>query len=45
MYVGVPEHHKNTIAKVKTADKCLICVMSIRKDKEIIPTVSLLPTM
>jgi predicted RNA-binding protein len=34
---GVSQRHKNTIAKVKLGDKCLIYVMSTKKDKEIIP--------
>jgi len=34
---GVQEKHRNTIAKVKPGDKCLIYVMSTRKDDEIIP--------
>lgn len=34
---GVQERHRNTIAKVKSGDKCLIYVMSTRKDNEIIP--------
>ncbi len=34
---GVPERHKNTIARVKPGDKCLIYVMSTKKDGEIIP--------
>jgi len=34
---GVSQRHKNTIAKVKPGDKCLIYVMSTRKNKEVIP--------
>lgn len=34
---GVADRHKNTIAKVKPGDKCLIYVMSTKKDKETIP--------
>ena len=34
---GVQEKHRNTIAKVKPGDKCLIYVMSTRKDDEVIP--------
>ena len=34
---GVPQRHKNTIAKVKPGDKCLIYVMSTKKDKGVIP--------
>jgi len=34
---GVQEKHRNTIAKVKPGDKCLIYVMSTKKDDEIIP--------
>ena len=34
---GVQEKHRNTIAKVKPGDKCLIYVMSTNKDDEIIP--------
>ena len=34
---GVADRHKNTIAKVKPGDKCLIYVMSTKKDKEVIP--------
>jgi predicted RNA-binding protein len=34
---GVAERHRNTIARVKPGDKCLIYVMSHRKDKEIVP--------
>ena len=31
------EKHRNTIAKVKPGDKCLIYVMSTKKDNETIP--------
>lgn len=34
---GVQEKHRNTIAKVKPGDKCLIYVMSTKKDDEIVP--------
>jgi len=34
---GVPHRHKNTIAKVKPDDKCLIYVMSTKRNKDIIP--------
>jgi len=34
---GVQEKHRNTIAKVKPGDKCLIYVMSTKKDDELIP--------
>jgi len=34
---GVQEKHKNTIAKVKPGDKCLIYVMSTKKDDGLIP--------
>ena len=34
---GVAERHQNTIAKVKPGDKCLVYVMSTKKDGEIIP--------
>jgi len=34
---GVQEKHRNTIARVKPGDKCLIYVMSTKKDDEIIP--------
>jgi len=34
---GVQEKHCNTIAKVKPGDKCLIYVMSTKKDDELIP--------
>ncbi|HIP25258.1 MAG TPA: EVE domain-containing protein [Archaeoglobus profundus] len=34
---GVPQRHKNTIAKVKPGDRCIIYVMSTKRDKEIIP--------
>ncbi|MBO8180196.1 MAG: EVE domain-containing protein [Archaeoglobus sp.] len=34
---GVQEKHRNTIAKVKPGDKCLIYVMSTKKDDEVIP--------
>lgn len=34
---GVPERHRNTIAMVKPGDKCLIYVMSSRKEKQTIP--------
>jgi len=34
---GVAERHSNTIAKVKPKDKCLIYVLSTKKNKEIIP--------
>lgn len=35
---GVQEKHRNTIAKVKLGDKCLIYVMSTKKDDELIPS-------
>ena len=34
---GVQEKHRNTIAKVKPGDRCLIYVMSTKKDDELIP--------
>ena len=34
---GVQKKHRNTIAKVKPSDKCLIYVMSTKKDDELIP--------
>jgi len=34
---GVQEKHRNTIARVKPGDKCVIYVMSTKKDDEIIP--------
>jgi predicted RNA-binding protein len=34
---GVQERHRNTIAKAKPGDKCLIYVMSAKRDKEVIP--------
>ena len=34
---GVQEKHRNTIAKVKPGDKCLIYVISTKKDDKIIP--------
>ncbi len=34
---GVQQRHKNTIAKVKPGDKCLIYVMSTKRDKDVIP--------
>ena len=34
---GVQEKHRNTIAKVKPGDKCLIYVMSTKKGDEVIP--------
>jgi len=34
---GVAGRHSNTIAKVKPKDKCLIYVISTKKNKEIIP--------
>jgi len=34
---GVAERHRNTIARVKPGDKCLIYVMSTKKNSEIIP--------
>ncbi len=34
---GVSQRHKNTIANVKQGDKCLIYVMSTKKNQETIP--------
>ena len=34
---GVQEKHRNTIGKVNAGDKCLIYVMSTKKDDELIP--------
>ena len=34
---GVQEKHRNTIAKVKLGDKCLIYIMSTKKGDEVIP--------
>ena len=34
---GVSQRHRNTIAKVKPGDKCLIYVKSTKKDNEILP--------
>ena len=34
---GVQEKHRNTIGRVKAGDKCLIYVMSTKKDDEMIP--------
>lgn len=34
---GVQESHRNTIGRVKVGDKCLVYVMSIKKDDELIP--------
>ncbi|HIE15134.1 TPA: EVE domain-containing protein [Candidatus Bathyarchaeota archaeon] len=35
---GVQEKHRNTIGKVKAGDKCLIYVMSKKKDDGLIPS-------
>ena len=35
---GVAERHRNTIARVKPGDKCLIYVMPTKKDGELIPS-------